>query len=166
MTLNERIEALPLKKQFESAIEFAETALPIWIDFTKENKTEYIDSIVGVFHKIDKNLLQRALTEAKRIVALSDFTERFGKGHLIEKFYEEFSEPIVALQDTDWELPHQAELIFYAIYNLIYGLNENKATTFGDNPVSVSINQSIDCLTAYGILTFNKVFEIIKKYEK
>ncbi len=82
----------------------------------------YIDSVVGMEHAIDRRL-------PRRVVAAIEASRGAPPSAVIERLFTEISEPVVALQDDDWELPEDAALTLYAAYNLLLmcrGTGENE----------------------------------------
>jgi hypothetical protein len=73
----------------------------------------------------------------------------------------QFDDPIIALQDTDWELPNEVQKTFYAVYNLIDTLMGKKKTVFEESSIYVSINQAIDALETSKTLTFDEINKIL-----
>jgi len=91
-----------------------EYALSKWNIFVQTKETiNYIDSVVGIRHEVDRRLPNDALESAKSQKDLAGVEERY-------------REPIVALQDDDFELPDNIEFAYYAIYNVFrkYVLNQ------------------------------------------
>src|SRR5688572_14485984 len=99
MTLIKYVTSLDNVTQHRLAITLLEKAIPIWDQFASEHSLEYSDSIVGMSHVIAKDILSRALEVIKD-----------GSTHknsmAMKKIRHEFMEPMVALQDDDWQLPY------------------------------------------------------------
>ena len=148
MTLKEFIESLEEQKQYKLALILTERALCIWNNYTELNKPEYRDSVVGMYHAVRKDILFRTLETIKKELA-NPKTQR----EHIDRLREEFSDPIVAMQDLDWELPYPVERIFYAIRNFLDKLNGQDTTVFGEPQIYTVINQAIDALETAEILT-------------
>ena len=66
---------------------------------------EYIDSVVGMHHRVDIQLPRDAFTCAQR-------------GEPDQSIWDSYTEPIVSLQDDDLSFPSHIEFAYYAIYNL------------------------------------------------
>ncbi len=77
----------------------------------------------------------------------------------------EITEPIVALQDGDFEIPLNVELILLSAFNLNEYLNGKKKRCLKENTVYISINQSIDSITKSGNLNFDEINKILSKYK-
>ncbi|HEV7424358.1 MAG TPA: hypothetical protein VGO21_04175, partial [Candidatus Paceibacterota bacterium] len=73
----------------------------------------------------------------------------------------QFDDPIVALQDTDWQLPDEVQKTFYAVYNLIDTLLVKEKTVFDESTIYVSINQAADALETSKTLTFYDINQIL-----
>lgn len=162
MTLHKFTNSLSRDKKFRLAIELSKKALPIWDNFAKKGELSYRDSVVGLEHTVDKNFLKDAIEAAeqklnqdKSLAGMED------KAIIINK---QFIEPIVALQDSDWDLPDEALKTFYAVYNLIEAINEKEETVFSDSTIFVSINQSVDALDSTRTLSTNEINNILNKY--
>ena len=160
MTLEEFIESLDEKRQYELAIELTKKALPIWDAYAISNKLEYVDTVVGMHHTVQKYILLRTLDTVQKEI-LNPNTQK----KKIKQLREEFSDPIVAMQDLDWELPYCVERVFYSIRNLLDKLSGQNITVFDESQIYVVINQAIDALYKEKILTENEIKEILNKYK-
>lgn len=99
------------KKQ--SQIKACTFALSVWKTYCAQRKEMiYSDSIVGMAHRVEKDLPEKALQ------AVID-------GLVSPEITQAYREPIVALQDMDIDWPDQIEFAYYAIDNLYrkYALN-------------------------------------------
>jgi len=97
------LDADTKKKLHIKACQFS---LHIWEKFAQQGKNlSYLDSVVSMRHTIDNNIPKRALKAVKMKQS----------NHEISKNYRE---PIVALQDMDWQPPERIEFAYYSIYNL------------------------------------------------
>ncbi len=66
MALDKFIESIPELKRYELVIELLILALPIWKEYTKEKRVlEYTDTVVGMHHKVDRKIIERAILVAK-----------------------------------------------------------------------------------------------------
>ena len=61
MSLQKFIESLSDENQFRLAIKLARRALPIWDKFADKTELTYRDSVAGLKHSVDKNLLRDAV---------------------------------------------------------------------------------------------------------
>lgn len=81
-------------------------ALKVWRQYCQNFvELSYCDSVVGMVHLVDIDLPKRAL-QAVRL------------GWVDSSVAADYREPIVALQDMDFELPEHVAFAYYAIYNL------------------------------------------------
>src|SRR5689334_21744347 len=119
MTLQEFCNILKEEQKFKLAIILAKTALPIWKNFVEDSSLTYRDSVVGMTHNVPKNLLIDTVNEVEKYRAESKIERTFHKNSNLLKLRSYFDDPIVALQDADWELPKAVERIFYSVYNLL-----------------------------------------------
>ena len=103
MSLQKYIESLSKEKQFSLAIKLAKFALPIWDKFADKNELSYRDSIAGIKHTVDKNLLNDTIVSAENYLRSNKLDFNEGETDL----YKKFIDPIVALQDDDWDLPDE-----------------------------------------------------------
>ena len=118
MTLQEYIASLPKGKQFGLAIKLAKLVLPIWANYAEENELSYRDTVVGLRHQVDKALLQNTVEVVETHLSLGKWKKfKDGKRALL-KLRVQFDDPVVALQDTDWELPDEVLNTFYAVNEL------------------------------------------------
>ncbi len=161
MTLQEYTDSLPKDKQFDLALRLIKLSLPVWNSYAEKNKLSYRDTVVGLTHSVDKKLLQNAIDTVGEYLHLNKLKKFIdGKKELLE-LRRQFDDPIVALQDTDWELPDEVQKIFYAVYNLIDTLVGKEQTVFGDSTIYVSINQVLNALQTSKMLTVDEIKVIL-----
>lgn len=87
-------------------LRLCERALEVWTAYAAEQgPIVYVDSVVGIRHTVEAEIPGLALAAARDERDTYDLDYRY-------------TEPIVALQDTDLELPGGVELAYYALYNL------------------------------------------------
>ncbi len=131
--LKELTKKLTLETQRLCGIIACEEALKVWKAFVPSIDFYYADSVVGVAHDIKLDLPERAL-EAVRIKKLE----------LVNSIYQEYLEPIVAIQDEDWSLPEPALMAFYSVYNLLDGFRSENPSS-----IAISINQAHEALVKW-----------------
>ena len=146
---------MPSNKRLDLAIRLTKLALPIWEKYADENKLTYRDTVVGMHHSVDRNLLKETVGFVEQDFHLKK------EERIFFKLKAQFDDPIVALQDMDWELPDEIQNIFYSIYNLLEAYCGKSYTSFGDLTIYVSINQAIDALETSGRLTVDELRGII-----
>ncbi|HMO59293.1 MAG TPA: hypothetical protein PKA05_13240 [Roseiflexaceae bacterium] len=87
-------------------IHVCRNALQVWEAYVRQHAPfEYVDSIVGMQHRVDTDLPRAAL-----IAVLT----RADAGVIARRY----AEPIAALHDDDLVLPDHIIFAYYAIYNL------------------------------------------------
>ena len=156
MSLQGYIENLPKKKRIVLAIKFAKLGIPIWERYAKDNDLTYRDTVVGLTHSVEVSLLQRSISSVEKYLGSNEMKRFFNGKRNIIKLRREFDEPIVALQDFDWTLPDEIQLVFYAVYNLLDAfLLNNKSSAY------TSINQSIEVLEKSQILSVDDIRKIL-----
>ena len=165
MDLPEFIDSLNEKNQIKLATELIEIGVPTWDKYVSKTPIEYTDSAVGMEHKIDNKLISKVLKLAIKINDRPKIISKLIYRNRLQKLYNEIREPIVALQDDDFEIPLKVELILLSAYNLIEFLNGKKISFTKENVIYISINQSIDSITQSGILNFDDTREIMNKYK-
>jgi len=158
-SLEEFIKSLPEDKQFSLALKLLKKAIPLWDEFINEKNLSYKDGLVGLKHNVSGDLPLKVvkLTEKFLECGIKDIKEKILSVRL------EFTDPVVALQDDDWNLPQTVLLTFYSAYNLINAISEKDSETFGPSSVSVSINQSIDALEKSKTLTPEQIKDILNR---
>ena len=161
MTLSEFVNSLEKKNQIELGIELIEIGLPIWENYNAKNRIEYTDSVVGMYHKIDKELIEKSIKLLKKVNGKNNFLTEKINGIKIKSLYDEIREPVVAREDDDYEIPKEVELILYSTSNLIDFVMGRKTNSSNENLAYVSINQSIDAITQSGLLNFDEIKTII-----
>ena len=83
-----------------------------------------------------------------------------GKGKLL-KLRSQFEDPVIALQDSDWELPDDVLKAFYATYNLIQVVLGEDLAVFGDSTLYLSINQAADALQSSNTMTLARINDLL-----
>src|SRR5687768_10535313 len=102
MTLEEFCKSLSKTQQVRLAIRLTRQALPIWDTYVQRNSPAYRDSVVGLEHTVSPQLLADSIDAVEQYISRSLLFRP--KARLL-KFYSCFDDPIVALQDDDWQLP-------------------------------------------------------------
>jgi len=160
MSLKEYTKSITETKRILLAIELIERLLPIWNEFSNKRKNlEYIDTVVGMDHSVDKEIISRIINLSKNWIS-GDLDKKEQA-----KLNEWYSDPIVAMQDLDWEIPENIQLIFYSGYNLLRKINGETKTIFGDEQLYLVINQAIDAILKSNLLSKNEINEILKKHK-
>ena len=162
MSLHEFCAALSKKKKIECCIVLIELATPIWDDFVKNNELHYVDSVVAMEHEISCDILNRAIQAVKKYYKKPLILRAYYKGNILNSI-KEFSEPITAMQDLDWELPHPVERLFYSVYNLVDFFNDKCKDA--DDSACISMDQSIEALVSSGIKTREEIKAILDFYK-
>jgi hypothetical protein len=161
MTLEERINSLPKVKQFDIAIRLTKLALPIWDKYAEKTELSYRDTVVGLQHSVDKALLKNTIDKVEKYISTNILNKAIIKNSDLLSLNRRFSDPIVALQDTDWELPTEVERIFYAVHNLLDAALGKEKTAFNEATIYVTINQAIDALDCSKTMSEGEIRKII-----
>lgn len=161
MTLEEHIDNLPKDKQFDIAIRLTRLALPIWDKYADKNELTYRDTVVGLNHSVDRRLLKDTIDAVEKFVSTNMINKIIVKNIDLLPFDRLFSDPIVALQDTDWELPYEVERTFYAVHNLLDTALGKEKTVFNETTIYVTINQAIDALDNSKTITQDEIRNIL-----
>ncbi|MEO8705731.1 MAG: hypothetical protein ABI867_37210 [Kofleriaceae bacterium] len=107
----EEFTALPEYRRHEAMRVACAEALEVWRRYRHDGKPlEYVDSVIGIRHTVDDGLPQRALAEVDAYLA--------GEYVDAKQSDADFTEPIVAMQDDDLDLPRPVAQAYYAIFNL------------------------------------------------
>lgn len=103
--LRDQFDRLDAHHKYQVQLLLCQHALTIWEAYAQLHAPiEYVDSVVGMLHRVDTTLPRDALTCVQHNTA-ADVAQRY-------------YEPMVALQDADLVLPEHIEYAYYAIYNL------------------------------------------------
>jgi hypothetical protein len=103
-----RFLALTADEQLSALALACEPALAVWRDFAAEARPRYRDAIVYRSHPLDAKLPARALGEVQRRHACPE----------VAATLQAYVEPILSLQDGDWELPRGSERVEHAYYSI------------------------------------------------
>jgi hypothetical protein len=163
-TLEELMQGLPIRRQLEAAVHFAALGLPIWEEFAAQDALTYIDGVVGVQHTISATLPARVHAIAQRHLAGDPSLDSEEGQATLKVLKHEFIEPIVALQDDDWDLPEPVKLIFYAHSNLLEHLSGAVESVFGESLLYVTVNQAVDGIEKSGKMTMAQLREVLRPF--
>jgi hypothetical protein len=161
MTLEQHIESLSKDRQFEIAICLIRLALPIWDKYADNYELTYRDSVVGLNHSVDKNLLKNTVDAVEKYNSTNKIYKAIVKHLELSSLSKKFSDPILALQDLDWELPNEVEKTFYSVHNLLDAALGKEKTAFNETTIYVAINQAIDALDTSKSLTEEETRKIL-----
>ncbi len=164
MTLEEHIENLPKDKQFDIAIRLTKLSLPIWNKYADKNELTYRDTVVGLHHFVDRALLKNTIDAVEKYISTNMISKVVIKNTDLLSLSIQFSDPIVALQDIDWELPNEVEKTFYAVHNLLDAALGKEMTAFNESTIYVTINQAIDALDSSKTMTEEEIRKVL--YDK
>ena len=132
MTLQKYTNSLSKDRQFEVAIRLTKLTLPIWNNYVNTNPLTYRDTVVGLTHTVDKEILKDTIDAVEGYLNSTKIKKIIGGTSELKKIRRQFDDPIVALQDLDWELPYEVQTTFYAVYNLIDTLLGKEKTVFAE----------------------------------
>lgn len=161
MTLEEYISQLPKHIQFAHAIRFSRLVLPLWDNYAKTNALTYRDSVVGLDHRVASGLLKNTVDAVENYLSSNRMGKVILKRTVLVPLSEQFTDPMVALQDLDWDLPNEIEKTFYAIHNLLNSALGKEKTAFNKATLYVSINQAIDALTIARALSEAEIRQLL-----
>jgi hypothetical protein len=163
MSLKRYIDSLPKRKQFEVAIKLARLAMPMWNEYVattpyqKDGYVYYLNRALGGEHLISKDLLPRTVDSIEKYVH-TDFNPVGYDAQKFNALMNECLEGIHGLEwEQDWELEKPLKLLVFAVYNLLEAAMVNEQSISGESMIYVSVNQSVDALTASGRMTFEEV---------
>lgn len=165
MNLKEFVNSMPQKVQIKLALHFLEIAIPIWNRFANNITLSYRDTVVGLQHNVRVDLLIDTFKLIQIYNNENNYIKRLFLKSKIKKLEIEFRDPIVSLQDTDWEIPDNISLIFYSVNNLLEFVLGKELTAFNDTYIYISINQSIDAIEKSNILTYEEINMILKEFK-
>ena len=161
MTLEEYIDNLSKDKQFDIAIRLTKLALPIWDKYVEKNELTYRDTVVGLQHSVDFNILKNTIYAVEKYISTNFINKAIVKNTDLLSLSSQFSDPIIALQDLDWELPDEIEKTFYAVHNLLDSALGKEKTAFNETTIYVTINQVIVALDSSKTITQEEIRKIL-----
>jgi hypothetical protein len=161
MTLEEYIDNLSIDKQFDIAIRLTKLALPIWDKYAEKNELTYRDTVVGLQHSVDRAILKNTIYAVEKYISTNFINKAIIKNIDLLSLSSQFSDPIIALQDLDWELPDEIERTFYAVHNLLDSALGKEKTAFNETTIYVTINQVIVALDSSKTITQEEIRKIL-----
>ena len=106
-------------QRFGFALKLIEKMLPHWDQYAAEKYSLfYVDSVVGMHHKVKPDIINRTFE-----IGMKSLMEDLTAAELIAIF-DEYGDPIIAIQDMDWELPAEIEWLFFSAYNMMRYLTQ------------------------------------------
>lgn len=161
MPLDSFVASLTETQRYRIAIDLIERLYPVWDEFAhNQSNLEYIDTVVGMEHSVDKDIVKRTVLLAKNWM-----DGRCDKMEL-ELINDMYTDPIISLQDEDWEIDHTIELIFYSVYNLMRKVNGVEKSLFGEEQLYLVINQAADALLQSNSMTVDEINSLLSAYQK
>ncbi len=161
MALDEIVANLSRQHQLELAILFVEKTQGIWEAYTVSGTLDYTDTVVGMYHVVKPDLLSRSLE-----IFRNEQKNPGTNAPAVKALLDEFADPIVAMQDDDWEMPDEVEKTFYATYNLLKKLDGEETTVFNESTIYLVMNQAIDALLTSGVMSLEEVNNLVAQYRK
>lgn len=158
--LSTHLDHFNLRQKVSFAIYFLKLALPVWNKYADENDLTYRDTVVGLDHRVHRNLLNDTVKAVEKYDSLNRFQSFINGKHNLMQLRSQFDDPIVALQDDDWSLPEPVLSIFFSVYNLLNSYFNNKNFDSSGSGINVSIHQAVDAVYASKILSFANICEI------
>ena len=162
MDLKEFVLSLNERSKLNLSIRILKEALPIWDKFSNSEKTiNYTDSVVGLYHTVNKDIIQRTIELAEKCIE-TKLLQYFK----IRNLHQEYRDPIVSLQDFDWELPEEIEYLFYSAYNIVEKLNGKNHKGFDEDDILyLAINQGISSIDLTSLYSVEHVKSILKEFK-
>lgn len=157
--LKDFISTLKESSQYSLALHLTRRSLPIWDDYARTNELKYLDTVVGMHHTVAKDLLSRTLTTIEQ-----ELLNPSSQLKQIDLLRREFSDPNVAMQDLDWEVPAPVELTFYSVKNLLDKISREELTVFNEPQIYVVINQALDALSQVKIMSPIDIDTLLESY--
>ena len=136
----------PLSIQLTIAIKLINLGIPVWDEYYKTNKIEYIDSVVGLYHKTKKSLPSRIINTSRKLLKEKNKLRIFYYKFKIRRLYKEILEPSVALIDDDFTLPENVYSFFKGVYYLNDSLVKLNKSEQYQTSLELSIKNSIETL--------------------
>lgn len=147
--------------QLDLAVQLAKKALPTWEKYAAGNDIVYRNAGTGPFIKIDQQLLFHVLQDVQQLYN-SDATNRI---KLLHQYHDSFVGPVIAMHDGDWPATYPVKKIFLAVYNIIKSTLEQNNVGNTKSLLSLSINQSLDCLDISGAHSKLDIIEFLAAYK-
>ncbi len=166
MNLDERVAAMDEVSKIQVAIEFLELALPLWELFVNSEAADltYYAEFFGMI-TVDDAIVKNAIHFAKQFVGphSTEYAEVITKE--IKAILEAYSDHNSGISHQELDLEYNAELVFYAAFNLLCYIDGKKPAWQKESNAYISINQSIDALTRSKTLEWEPVRAILTRYD-
>jgi hypothetical protein len=139
--------------KIQLALKMAKISVPIWEAYKKRNTLLLFKSEVYNQPDVDMALLRETLA-AIETDELADLRQSFNQ----------FRQPIVMLQEGEWELSISIKNAFYSVYNLAKAVlsAENKAQR--SSCVRQSVMQSFDAINKSFLLSMDEWKDFLEDY--
>lgn len=153
---------MPADKQLKVATHLVRLTLPIWMTRMREEGISYVDSVVGMHHVLEMDLVPAILEISSKIANPQGTTGHETLMAEALKLRSTILDPVVALQDGDLELPENVLKTLYAAYNLIDHVCGFVNAKGKPGLLAIVANQAVDALVAAGIWSMD---DLIEKFE-
>lgn len=147
--------------QLEMSLTLARKALPAWQKYCEINEPVYRNSSSGPFIKINEGILHSSI---KIIEEAGQHGFPAADNIHISRCYNEFVAPLIAMQDGDWAITYTAKKVFMGVYNILKAITEQENITAMKSLLSLSINQSLDCLDMSKMYSREEIKSFLQSY--
>lgn len=150
-----KIDKLDYQSQIKLCLQFTKLASIVWENHCQGKVVNYVDTVVGLKHTIQPDLLNRTIQEVSKTII---------DQKQINKLKKEFEDPIISIQDLDLELPKPVEKAFHSVYNLLELKPKLKQTMFRESYPYLIINQAIDSISSSKTKSDEEIKNILACY--
>jgi len=152
---------LLVEDQLHLAVQLAKKALPTWEKYAAGTDIVYRTAGTGPYIKIDQQLLFYVLQDVQQL-SNSNAANRI---KLLHQYHDSFVGPVIAMHDGDWPAAYPVKKIFLAVYNITKSALEQNNAGNTKNLLSLSINQSLDCLDISGVYSKLEIVEFLAAHK-
>lgn len=164
---NSKAETLSSKQtdslqQFQLALLLTEKALPVWKRYTYSPEFLHYATFADSQSKIESNLLQKSIEEIK-LISNTKLADSENKN--IKELYNDFVNPVIALQDGIWITPYPVKKIFLSVYYLLKSIVEKNNSGDEENFLSIAISCAIECLELSKLYSSDEVTSFLAMHK-
>lgn len=159
---NISFEQAGVSQQLQLAILLVEKALPVWKKYTCSPEFLRYAKFADAQNKIESNLLQKSIEEIK-LASSNKFAWHENKN--IKQLYNDFVNPVIALQDGVWTTTYPVKKIFLSIYYLLKSIIENNSANDKEIFLSTAIGYATDCLDLSKLYTSDEITSFLEMYK-
>ncbi len=150
-----------IAQQLHFALLLTEKALPVWKKYIYSPEFLHYATFADAQNKIESSLLQKSIEEIKLI---SNTKLAGSENKNIIQLYNDFVNPVIALQDGIWITPYPVKKIFLSVYYLLKSIVEKTSSNDKETFLSTAISYAIECLELSKLYSSDEITSFLEMH--